>query len=281
MSFYQLAKPGIIYSNVMTAAAGFLFASRWQGRWWQLPALLVGNGLIIGSACVLNNYIDRSIDKKMKRTQSRALVTGAVSARAAMTYATCLAVAGFVVLWQTNVLTVLLGMLAVFGYVVLYGMAKRRTPHGTLVGTLPGAASLVAGYTAATNRLDLAAFCLFLIMVVWQMAHFYSIALYRLEDYRAAGLPVWPARYGARSTQHWIVAYVLLFLLANISLVALGRAGITYLIAMVLGSVWWLDRARRGFTAADTAAWGRGMFGRSLLALLLLSVALALGPLLP
>src|SRR5262249_4458865 len=149
-------------------------------------SLLVGMGLIIASACIFNNYIDRELDAKMARTQKRALVTHEISVAAALLFAIALGAAGFVVLSRTNPLTVAVGPTAIITYVIFYGWARRHSVHGTLVGTIPGAASLVAGYTAATGRLDTAAWLLFAIMVVWQMAHFYSIATYRLADYKAA-----------------------------------------------------------------------------------------------
>ena len=279
--YYQLTKPGIVYSNVMTGVSGFLFAARWHASLLQLLALAGGNALIIASACVTNNYIDRRIDSVMHRTKTRALASGTISARRALIYAAVLGAAGFGLLSFTNGLTMLIGITAWLSYVALYGYAKRHTPHGTLVGTLPGGASLLAGYTAVTGRLDLAAGLLFLIMLAWQMAHFYSIAIFRLGDYRAAGLPVWPARYGVRSTMRSILAYVAGFGAVNVLLALAGFEGAVYLFAMTGLSIYWLWDGARGFSAADTTKWARGMFGRSLLVLLVFAAALPLGTLLP
>lgn len=278
--YYRLTKPGIVYSNVMTAAAGFLFAAHWHANLLLMLALLGGNALIIASACVANNYIDRGIDRVMLRTRTRALASGAIAVRRAIAYAGILGIIGFGLLGLTNPLTVAIGALAWLSYVALYGYAKRHTPHGTLIGTLPGGASLVAGYTAVTGQLDMAAAALFLIMLVWQMAHFYSIAIFRLNDYRAAGLPVWPARYGVRSTMQFILAYVVGFGAANVLLVLAGFEGTAYLLVMTGLSIYWLWGGLRGFNAADTTKWARGMFGRSLIVLLVFAVALPLGALL-
>jgi heme o synthase len=280
-TYYHLTKPGIVYSNVLTAAAGYLLASKWQVDAWQLVALLTGIALVIASGCVFNNYLDRSIDQKMARTKKRATVTGEISGTAALIYATCLGTLGFGVLWYTNVLVIGLGLGALFGYVILYGIAKRTTIFGTLVGTLPGAASLVAGYVAVTYRLDLGALLLFLIMASWQMPHFYAIAMRRFDDYKAAGLMVWPVKRGIVSTKRQIILFVAVFLIANIVLGLTGYTGYTY--SAVIGGLglYWLWRGLRGLQRTDNQQWARGMFGLSLIILLSLSVMLALAPLLP
>src|ERR1700744_5755345 len=95
--FYKLAKPGIIYGNILTTVAAFLFASRWHfnpGSLWLCLATVIGLAGIIGSACVFNNYMDREIDSKMSRTKERALVTGAISIRAALIYGSILGIIG-------------------------------------------------------------------------------------------------------------------------------------------------------------------------------------------
>src|SRR5580700_7940247 len=100
--YYRLTKPGIVYSNVMTAAAGYLLASRLHIDWLTFITLLLGTGLIIASACTFNNYLDRGIDQRMSRTKKRALVSGAISGQSALLYAGCLGVLGFILLALTT-----------------------------------------------------------------------------------------------------------------------------------------------------------------------------------
>jgi protoheme IX farnesyltransferase len=281
-TYYQLTKPGIVYSNVMTAAAGFLFASRGHINGLQLLGLLVGIGLVIASACVFNNYIDRHIDMFMARTKKRATVTGEISRNQALTYGTVLGILGFVILMQsTNSITVLLGLIAIVTYVVVYGIAKRRSVHGTLVGTIPGALPLVAGYVTVTHSLDLAAGLLFLIMVVWQMPHFYAIAMYRRDDYAAAKLPVRSVTSGMKTTKKHIVAYVLAFFISICLLSATGYTGTVFLIVMVVVSLMWLKKGIDGRRVSDDVKWARGMFGFSLIVLLTFSFMLSIDVLLP
>jgi protoheme IX farnesyltransferase len=285
-TYYNLTKPGIIRGNLLTAAAGFLLASGNHIRLGLLLATLIGTSLVIASACVVNNYIDREIDAKMARTKNRAFVKGLVSARAAGIYAAVLAVAGFLVLGiYVNALTVLVGLIGWVFYVVVYGIGKRRTVHGTVIGSISGATPIVAGYTAAADRLDGAALILFLILVLWQMPHFYAIAMYRFNDYKAAGLPVLPVKKGAYRTKLQIMLYITAFTIAAALLTVFGYTGYIYLTVVMLLGLAWLRLGLLGFrTAGDKAAdekWARKMFFFSLIAILVLSIMIALGGRLP
>ncbi|MDE2589744.1 MAG: heme o synthase, partial [Patescibacteria group bacterium] len=194
-TYYLLTKPGIIYGNTITTVAGFLLASQGKIYFGLFMATLFGVSFVIASACVINNYLDRKIDKKMARTQKRALVTHAISPSHALVFATILGILGFLDLVVfTNGITFMIGLIGYIDYIVLYGLSKRKSIYGTLVGSISGATPIAAGYTAVTNRFDIAALLLFLIMVFWQMPHFYAIAIYRLKDYVAAGIPVLPAK---------------------------------------------------------------------------------------
>lgn len=275
-AYYYLIKPGIVYSNVMTGAAGYLFASRWAVNFSVFVFLLLGMASLIAAACIVNNYIDRDIDSKMSRTKKRALVTGAISAQSALGLALILGLLGVLFLLRTNIITLVIGVLSVFFYVVLYGYFKRRSVHGTLVGTLPGAASLLAGYTAYTGRLDITALLLFLIMVAWQMAHFYCIALYRLKDYTDAGIPVWPAVRGVDSTKRMIVLYIALFACFNILLSILGDLGYVFAFVMFGVSLYWLVEALKSYSSAGSDIWAKKLFFYSLVVLMSMSLMLPL-----
>jgi protoheme IX farnesyltransferase len=279
--YYQLTKPGIVYSNVMTAIAGYLFASKWDVNFKVFTALILGTALIIASACVFNNYIDRGIDAKMSRTKKRTTASGKIGSGAVNTYACVLGIAGLVILTQTNALTFLMGTGAFVSYVVLYGIAKRKTVHGTLVGTIPGGASLVAGYTAATNHLGLSALLLFLIMLTWQMAHFYSIAIFRLEDYKAAKIPVMPAIVGIKSTKLQILFYIFAFVISVTAMSFFGRTGLIFLVIMAGLGLCWLYKGIKGFSTRGDTKWARGMFGFSLVVLLIFCLTISLDPFLP
>lgn len=280
--YYALTKPGIIYGNCLTAIGGFLLASKWDIDWLVFVATIGGMSLVIASGCVFNNLLDRNIDSKMARTQKRALVQGSISTRHALIFATVLGCLGiFMLAFYVNILTALIALGAFVAYVVVYGLAKRRTVHGTLVGSISGAAPPVIGYTAVTNSVDVGALALFLILVCWQMPHFYAIAIYRLKDYQAAGIPVLPAIKGTQVTKYQITAYIAAFVACCMFLSVTGYAGFSFGLFMFSIGCIWLYKSWRGLSIANDTKWARQMFGFSLVVLLSLSGMLALSPILP
>ena len=280
--FYYLAKPGIIRANVMTAIAGFLFAANGDIDWFALACVVVGIAGLIGGACVLNNMIDVSIDSKMKRTKTRALVTGAVSRTQAFVFAAVLLIVGLVfVSLASNTLTALLGIVAVFWYVVVYGYAKRKTHFSTLIGTVPGALPLVAGYTSVTGQLDVAALVLFLIMVTWQMPHFYAIAIYRIDDYRAARLPIVSIAKGIDRTKKEMLVYTFLFLLVTPLLPFAAPTSWVYTVGALTAGVVWLAIELKDYNSKDDSRWAKQVFATSLVVLLSISLLLSFNFVLP
>jgi protoheme IX farnesyltransferase len=274
--YYELAKPGIIYGNIFVAAGGFFFAANGHIHLGILAATLLGLALVIGSGCVFNNYLDRDIDRLMNRTARRASVTGTISPNAMLAYGTGLGLFGALILAVgTNLLATSLALFGLVAYVVAYGYTKRVSVHGTLVGSLAGAMPPVVGYCAVSDHLDIPAAILFLILVCWQMPHFYSIAMYRLDDYRSAKLPVLPAVRGLAATKRQIIAYVIGFTLISASLAVFRYAGYDYLIFILSVGITWIWLGIQGFSASDNTLWARKMFRFSLIVLSVQFVALA------
>lgn len=226
--------------------------------------------LVIASACVLNNFLDQDIDAKMARTKKRALVQDAIPGRNAVIFSIVLGVVGMAVLvaW-TNWLVVWIGIIGFVDYVVLYGMlSKRLSIHGTLVGSISGAAPILAGYCAVTGTIDAGAIIVFLILFLWQMPEFYSIAIYRQKEYAAAGVPVMSVVKGKQNTTVQIFIYTLLFVISLALLTVFDVAGWTYFIVMMALGLYWLWLGFKGLGAKDKDAWARKMFRFSLIILL-------------
>lgn len=281
-TYYRLAKPGIVYGNMITALAGFLFASKWQFNILTLMATIVGLGLVIGSACVFNNFVDRDIDAKMERTKNRGFAAHSISPAAGLTYGAALGIIGIALLiMYVNLLTAAITFFGFLVYVILYGYTKRVSHWGTVVGSISGSVPIVVGYTAVVNRLDIEALLLFIILAVWQMPHFYAIAIYRMEDYKSAGIPVLPIKKGNGVTKIYTLCYIVAFLIAASLLTFLGYAGYTYLaIELVLGFAWlWL--AIEGLWTKDDVAWARKIFFFSLIVIIGYSIALSIASILP
>lgn len=279
--YYGLLKPGIVYANAFIALATFLYASEWHLLWQSLLGMLIGLALVVGSACVFNNAYDRRIDRRMARTRSRALATGTIPLPRALAYGTLLGAAGFAALFfLVNALSFAAALFGFVAYVFAYTPAKHRTHWSTVIGSLAGAAPVAVGYAAALGRLDLSAALIFLALMLWQMPHFYAIALYRLEDYRAAGVPTLPLVSSSRTAKRAIIAHILGFILCECALFALGGAGYAYLVIALAPALFWARSAFR--KAADTdETWGRRVFLASLIALFGFALALAFSPLLP
>ena len=273
--YYLLTKPGIIRGNVLIAAAGYFFGAAGNPQWLTLFGLVIGSSLIIASACVYNNILDRDIDKHMDRTKKRALVEKTISVSNAVFFGTILLVlAIFVLLLTTNILALTIALIGHVSYVIIYTFGKRLTVHGTLLGTISGATPPVIGYVAATGALDLTALLLFLLLVAWQMPHFYSIALFRFDDYKNAKIPVLPVIKGYDRTRKEIIAYILLFFILCVLLGLYGGASLFTVLLLLLASGYWVYLSLFPYT--DVTRWAQRQFGWSLSVLLLLSATLSL-----
>ena len=282
-SYLQLIKPGITLSNTMSAAAGFLLAASIFGfNWVTFGAAIGGVALVIASACVANNILDRTIDKKMKRTSKRDVARGTINVPRALVYTVVLGVAGFMLLFLwTNLLTFWLGVIAYVWYVAVYGLAKRTTEFSTIIGGVAGALPPMAGYTALSGNIDAAAILLFLILFFWQLPHFYAISMFRQTDYASAGLPVWAVKYGMKSTKLQIFISVVLYAVAAALLYVYGYAGLFYLVISSALSLYWIFKGVSLYRNVNDIKWARTMFGVSLLVLLAMCLLIAVGGYLP
>lgn len=280
--YLVLSKPGIIRANVLTAVAGFLFASRGNIVFTTLAAVLVGTTLLVACGCVLNNIMDIELDKKMTRTKNRPLVTGKIRPYQARRFAWAVGALGLgILVIFTNLLTAAIGILAVMLYVYAYGWAKRSTRFATEVGTIPGAASIAAGYTAATGILTSAAWSLFAVMVTWQVVHFLSITLFRAEEYREAGVSVLPLRIGKERTQRRIMFYMLFYIVSVVGLAIFGNVSLILMFVLIVSGMYWLYKALERYQQIPPAKWGRKMFGYSLGILLLFCIMISIDAWLP
>lgn len=267
--YIALTKPGIIRGNLLSAIAGFLLASTFFDIQLFI-AILLGTIFVIASGCVLNNYIDRDIDAHMERTKKRALVTHSIPLRNALLFGIVLGFIGFgILLFFTNTVTFVVGLIGWVSYVFIYDYVKRHSYYGTLVGAVPGATPVVAGYTAVTGTIDATAVVLFAILFTWQIPHFYAIALFRTKEYAAAKIPLLPIVKGVRQTKIQILLFALLFGVASVLLYSVSNVTVLYLISMITVSAVWVYIIYSGFAGKNTEKWAKKVFGFSLLILLI------------
>lgn len=263
--YLELTKPGILMGNVLTALAGFALASSAASHLKTLPFTLIGLLLVMASACVFNNFIDREYDAKMTRTANRALAARLISSSMALSFGSLLGLFGFLVLaLKVSLFACLLTSLAFMVYVLIYSFLKHHSPIATLVGSLAGAAPPVIGYCSLTQRWDTQAWLLFLALVCWQMPHFYAIALFRMQDYKKASLPVLPLVKGLVRTKVSMLGYLLALegVFAAFSFLKVTSWGFFYVMSLL--NALWIFFAIQGFWKKDASLWGRKMFFYSL-----------------
>jgi len=261
-NYISITKPGIILGNMISVMGGFFLASRGRVDIALLLSTLVGISLVIASACVLNNCVDRDLDRMMSRTRDRVLAQGLMMPKAAFFYAFVLCAGGIALLQATsNLLCVAVVQFGFVIYVVVYSIyLKRHSVHAALIGSLAGAAPPLAGYCAVSNRFDLGAVILLLIFCLWQLPHFYSIAILHLDEYAAAKIPVLPVTHGVAATKLQMVGYILAFTVAASMLTFSGYTGYRYLAVALASGMAWLAFAWRDYNGSDDRQWARRLF---------------------
>lgn len=268
-SYIELTKPGIIMGNVITAFGGLTLASKGHINFMLFLMTLLGLSLVIASACVCNNFIDRDLDKKMIRTRNRALAKGTISIDSAIQFAMLLGIAGVAILFTfANLMATVAALIGFCVYVLFYSFSKYLTPACTVIGSIAGAIPPVVGYCAVTNRFDLCAVLIFLTIVFWQMPHFYAIAMFRLRDYSNASIPVLPVKKGMLTTKIHMVLYIVAFTFVSSLLSYFKYTGIAYLVITLVVGVAWLAYSIKGFKCKSDAFWARRMFLFSLIVVL-------------
>ncbi|RZQ52656.1 protoheme IX farnesyltransferase [Pseudoalteromonas phenolica] len=275
--YCSVVKPGIIIGNMIAAIAGYLFASKGSMDWLNFVAMILGTSFVIACGCVVNNIFDKDIDKLMERTKSRALAIGALSEKAAVSYAMALGLIGFGTLFFFSTLAAL--SFAILGFVVYAGLYtfkyKRGSKFGTLIGSISGACPPVIGYCAVTGSFDLGALTLLLIFCLWQIPHSYAIAIYRFDDYKKAGIPIMPIVQGIPAARKHMMWYIVAFTLTSLMLFVLNYVGVFYAIFMSLVGVAWLLITAFAYKQTNDQLWAKRVFLLSLVAIISLSVVIS------
>ena len=273
----QLAKTRLTALVVMTTLAGYLLANRGPLDGWRLFNTLLGTTLVALCSSILNQAFERDTDALMHRTEMRPLVTGRLPLRATMTSGLLLGTAGLIELavFVNSVATVLTALtLAV--YVLAYTPLKRLTALNTLVGAIPGALPPLIGATAARGHPGSEGWCLFALLAIWQLPHFYAIAWLYREDYRAANLRMVSVGDASGKITAWhALVSALVLLPVSLLPIWLHVSGVFYgVIAIVLSLAFIVAAAR--FVQQPERHRARSLFLTSIIYLPLILVALAI-----
>ncbi len=271
-----LTKPRIISLLLVTTIAPMFVAGTPSIGLVLLVA--VGGYLMAGGANAVNMYLDRDIDDRMARTRLRPIPSGRMAAPAVLAFGVALSCAATYMLAHfVNVLTAALALAGFYFYVFIYTRwLKRSTPHNIVIGGAAGAFPPLVGWAAMTNRIDLAAIYLFLIVFYWTPPHFWALALLKQRDYTNAGVPMAPLVWGEQETKDQMLWYTLILVPLTLLPVAFGAFGWIYFgCALALGTALLVGVLRiRSAPQWNKAAWKVYKF--SLLYLALLFVAMVI-----
>jgi heme o synthase len=275
--YMEVTKPGITKSNLFATFAGYWAAVQFSSfSFMHLVFTLLGTGLLMAGGCTLNNFYDRGIDSLMERTRTRALAEGRIKPIVALWYGVMLAALGVIVLAiGVNWLSAVLGLVGFFVYVVIYTMwLKRTSTWNTIVGSISGAIPPMIGWTAVVDALDLSAWALFFILFMWQPPHFFALAMRKVEEYRAAGIPMLPVMKGFGKTKQQTLLFTILLFPSSLLLYYTGAANGFYLtMAIIFGGIY-IVFALMGLYTQDDERWAKQMFFYSLLYLTVLLLSL-------
>lgn len=250
--FYALTKPRVVQLIVFCALIGMVLAVPGLPSWADVQRgvlACIGIWLVAGAAAAFNCLVEKGIDAKMKRTAWRPTARGQLSDIQALVFSALLCAAGSVLLWLTvNPLTMWLTFATFVGYAVVYTVIlKPLTPQNIVIGGASGAMPPVLGWAAMTGDVGPEALILFLIIFLWTPPHFWALALYRVEDYRKAGLPMLPVTHGNEFTRLQVLLYTFILFAACLMPFIYGMSGWLYLAVAVAVSI--------GFTGYAFALW--------------------------
>jgi heme o synthase len=280
-AYVALTKPRIIELLLVTTLPTMVVARRGLPSVGLILATLAGGALAAGGANAINMVVDRDIDRLMNRTKNRPLVTGAMTPRAALTFALTLEVAAFIELaLAVNLLSAVLAVSATLFYVFVYTMwLKRRSSQNIVIGGAAGAVPVLVGWAAVTDSLSWAPIVLFAIIFIWTPPHFWSLAVRYKEDYAAADVPMLPVVASMKRTTREIVLYTVVLVAISLLFGPVAHLGLLYMIAAaLLGAGFLFMTARLWNLARSDRATGREamrVFSYSITYLTVLFVAMA------
>ncbi len=263
--YIALTKPRIIELLLVTTVPTMVLAAGKWPAWSLIGVTLLGGTLAAGGANTMNMYVDRDIDKLMKRTQQRPLVTGLIAPKNALVFAVILEIIAFAILWAgANLLSAFLALSATAFYVFIYSLwLKRTSKQNIVIGGAAGAVPTLVGWAAVTNSVGWPAVWLFVIIFLWTPPHFWALAIRHADEYRAANVPMLPAVVSIERTVRTMVGYTIVLAGATFVLMPVANLGWIYgVTAIVLGLGFTIGTAMLGHK--PTEAWSMRVFSFSI-----------------
>ena len=273
--FWVLCKPRVVALMLVTTYVGMFLAASDPLPLPLLLATLTGVALCAGAAASINHIIDHRIDRLMKRTNKRPIVSGAISIRSASIFALLMMSAGFLILASfVNQLTAFLTLATLIGYAGIYTIyLKHTTAQNIVIGGLSGAFPPLLGWTAVSGTFQPNSLLLVLIIYTWTPPHFWALALHRLDEYKKAKIPMLPVTHGVSYTKLCIFLYSILLFVCTLLPYLVGMSHVLYLFGCILLNIvfnYWAIR----LLFSDAPKVSLNLFRYSILYLLLLFILL-------
>ena len=284
-AYVALTKPRVIELLLVTTVPVMVLAERGLPNLWLVLATVLGGALSAGSANSYNMYIDRDIDMHMGRTSARPLVTGEISGRAALIFATILGALSVGWLWVfTTPLAALLSLSAILFYVFVYTLwLKRRSEQNIIWGGIAGCFPVLIGWSAVTGSLSFEALILFLVVFLWTPPHYWPLSMKYREDYARVDVPMLAVVREAPVVGLQVILYAWATVAASLLLIPVAPMGVLYTAVAVAAGGWFIveshrlyQRSLRGGELAPMR-----VFHSSISYLTLLFLAVGIDPLLP
>jgi len=240
-AYYALSKPRVVWLIVFTAVIGMFLATPGMVAPQILLAGTLGIALVAGAAAAVNCLVEQKIDARMQRTRGRPLPRGELNSLQTLVFSGLIGGAGlWILVHYVNALTMWLTLATFVGYAIVYTVIlKPLTPQNIVIGGASGAMPPVLGWTAVTGEVSTEAMLLFLIIFAWTPPHFWSLALYRTEDYARAGVPMLPVTHGKEYTRLQVLLYTIILFAVSLLPFAIRMSGWLYLVAaLALGAAY-------------------------------------------
>lgn len=284
-AYVSLTKPRVMELLLVITVPAMILAGGVLPNLWLVLATLIGGAMSAGSAGAFNCYLDRDMDRRMKRTANRPLVTGEISDRSALVFSWVLGVLSVAWLWfTTNWLAAALSAAAIFFYVVIYTMLlKRHSEQNIIWGGIAGCFPVLIGWAAVTGSLDWPAWIFFLIIFLWTPPHYWPLSMKYRDDYASAGVPMLGVVRGRVTVGLQIILYAWATVASSLLLIPIAQMGIVYTVVALATGAWFVIESHRLYGSAIRGREGKPMkvFHGSIAYLSLLSIAIAVDPLLP
>jgi protoheme IX farnesyltransferase len=284
-AYVALTKPRVIELLLVTTVPVMVLAANGIPNLWLVLATVFGGALSAASANAFNCYIDRDIDRVMKRTSKRPLVTGELTDREALVFAWVTGAAS--VLWLgllTNWLAAALSLGAILFYVFVYTLLlKRRTPQNIVWGGVAGCMPVLIGWAAVTGSLSWAPVILFGIVFLWTPPHYWPLSMKYRADYKSVGVPMLAVVRGRTVVGLQIVLYAWATVACSLLLIPVAGMGIVYTVVALGAGAWFILESHRLYSTAIRHGAVRPMrvFHGSISYLTLVFLAVGIDPLLP